>query len=254
MGQVSVGKSMLVTGASRGIGAAVAIQAARENWAVCVNYRTQPDEAHALVAEIEGQGGVAIAVKADLAEEGEIVALFEEIDRRLPPLGCLVNNAAKVAPGKLRLSEMDAAEIGGLLAVNVTGAMIAAREAVKRMSTANGGAGGAIVNVSSLSAKHGAPNLYVHYAASKAALDTFTYGLALEVAAEGIRVNAVRPGLIDTEIHVRAGMPQRIAKVGPRLPMGRAGTAEEVANSILWLASEKASYVTGAVVDVGGGA
>lgn len=251
---MNAGRTMLITGASRGIGAAVAIQAAREGWAVCLNYRAQADDAHLLVAEIKLLGGEAIAVKADMAREDEIATLYREADRRLPPLGCLVNNAARIAPRRMRLSEIDASEINGLLALNVTGAMIAAREAVRRMSTAQGGRGGAIVNISSLAAKHGAPNLYLHYAASKAALDTFTYGLALEVAGEGIRVNAVRPGLIDTEVHARSGMAERIAKVGPKLPMGRAGTPQEVANSVLWLASEQASYVTGAILDVGGGA
>ncbi len=154
----------------------------------------------------------------------------------------------------MRVAELSAAEIDGLLSVNVTGAMVAAREAAARLSTANGGQGGAIVNVSSLASKHGAPRLYVHYAASKAALDAFTHGFAIEVAAEGIRVNAVRPGLIDTDIHARAGMPDRVSKVGPRIPIGRAGTALEVAKTILWLTSDEASYVTGAILDVGGGA
>lgn len=247
-------RTMLITGASRGIGAAVAQRAAREGWAVCLNYRTQEQEAHAVVAAIEHAGGKAIAVKADIGNHEEIEALFTEIDRRMPPLVCLVNNAARTAPRRMRLSEMDAAEMGGLIAVNVVGAMIAAREAILRMSTAGGGTGGTIVNVSSLAARHGAPNMYVHYAASKAALDAFTHGLAIEVAGEGIRVNAVRPGLIDTEVHARAGMAGRVAKVGPRLPMGRAGTPDEVAAAILWLASEEASYVTGAVLDIGGGA
>jgi NAD(P)-dependent dehydrogenase (short-subunit alcohol dehydrogenase family) len=247
-------RTMLVTGASRGIGAAVALGAAKCGWAVGVNYRTQREEAEAIVSRIRAEGGVAAALLADLGSESEIVAMFEQADRELPPLGCLVNNAAGVAAGRMRLLDMDAAVINALLAVNVTGTMVASREAVRRMSAKSGGAGGSIVNVSSLSAKHGAPNLYVHYAASKAAVDTFTWGLALEVADEGIRVNAVRPGLIDTEIHARAGMGQRVEKVGPRLPMKRAGTAEEVAEAILWLASDKASYVTGAVVDVGGGA
>lgn len=247
-------RSIIVTGASRGIGAAVVRLAAQAGWAVCVNYRTQPDEAHSLVDEIKALGGEALAVKADLSVEEEIVSMFKRVDEALPPLGCLVNNAARVAARRMSVADMDAEEIDSLLRVNVTGAMIAAREAAARMSTAKGGQGGSIVNVSSLAAKHGAPNLYVHYAASKAALDAFTHGFALEVAKEGVRVNAVRPGLIDTEIHMRAGMPQRVAKVGPKMPMGRAGTAGEVAKAILWLASDDASYVTGATIDVGGGA
>lgn len=247
-------RTLIVTGASRGIGAAIAIGGARCGWAVGVNYRSQPDEAQAIVESIRKEGGESVALAADISNEPEIVGMFEEADRLLPPLGCLVNNAAIVAPRRLRLNDLDAAAINRLLAVNVTGTMIASREAVRRMSQTHGGGGGAIVNVSSRSAKLGAANLWIHYAASKGAIDTFTVGLALEVAAEGIRVNAVRPGLIDTEIHARAGMPQRIEKAGARLPMKRAGQPHEVADAVLWLASDKASYVTGAVLDVGGGA
>ena len=251
---MSSGRTLIVTGASRGIGAAVARAAARQGWAVGVHYRSQPDEAQVIAREIRDAGGVAVALRADMRREEDIVAMFAEADRQLPPIGCLVNNAAAVAPHRLRLADLDADAINALLAVNVTGSMIASREAMKRMSRLGGGGGGSIVNVSSLSSKHGAPNLYIHYAASKAAVDTFTYGFALEVADEGVRVNAVRPGLIDTEIHARAGMAQRIEKVAPRLPMKRAGEPEEVANAVLWLASEEASYVTGAILDVGGGA
>lgn len=247
-------RTMLITGASRGIGAAAARLAAQRGWAVGVNYRTQREEAEALAAEIEAAGGRAAALPADLGVEADIVALFEAADRLLPPLGCLVNNAARTAPRKMRLAEMDWEEINSLMAVNVTGAMIAGREAAARLSTAQGGPGGSIVNVSSLAAKHGAPALYVHYAASKGAMDTFTYGLARELAREGIRVNGVRPGMIDTEIHARSGMTDRVERTGPKLPMGRAGSAEEVAAAIVWLASDEASYVTGASLDVGGGA
>lgn len=247
-------RTMLITGASRGIGAATARLAAQRGWAVGVNYRSQKEEAEALAAEIVAAGGRAEAIHADMGREADIVALFEAADRLLPPLGCLVNNAARTAPRKMRLAEMDWEEIDSLLSVNVTGAMIACREAAARLSTANGAQGGSVVNVSSLAAKHGAPKLYVHYAASKGAMDTFTWGLAREFAAEGIRVNGVRPGMIDTEIHARSGMAGRVEKVGPKLPMGRAGAPEEVAAAIVWLASDEASYVTGAILDVGGGA
>jgi NAD(P)-dependent dehydrogenase (short-subunit alcohol dehydrogenase family) len=245
---------MIVTGASRGIGAAVARMAAEAGWAVAINYHSQRAEAEALCGEIESAGGRAMPVAADLAHESDIKTMFAAVDRDLPPLGCLVNNAARTAPARMTLAEMDAAEINSLLAVNVTGAMLAAREAVARMSVGCGGSGGSIVNVSSLAAKHGAPSLYVHYAASKGAIDTFTFGLAREVAAQGVRVNAVRPGLIDTEIHARTGMPGRIANAGPKMPLGRAGSAEEVAAAVVWLASDAASYVTGALLDVAGGA
>jgi|TARA_R110002072_G_scaffold3759_2_gene26821 NAD(P)-dependent dehydrogenase (short-subunit alcohol dehydrogenase family) len=245
-------RTILITGASRGIGAATARMAACAGWAVGVNYRSEREAAEAIVAGIEQQGGTAAAIHADLGVEADIVAMFETADRLLPPLGCLVNNAARAAPRRMRLSELSWEEITTLFAVNVTGAMIASREAAARMSASTGG--GAIVNVSSLAAKHGAASLYVHYAASKGALDTFTGGLARELAGEGVRVNGVRPGMIDTEIHARSGMPDRIEKRGPRLPMGRAGAPEEVAAAILWLASDAASYVTGSILEVGGGA
>ncbi|QIE55053.1 SDR family oxidoreductase [Pikeienuella piscinae] len=251
---MTVERTMLITGASRGIGAATARMAAREGWAVGVNYRTEREAAEAIVAGIEAEGGTAAALHADLGTEAGVLGMFEAADRLLPPLGCLVNNAARTAPRRMRLSEMSWDEIASLLAVNVTGAMIASREAAARLSTASGGAGGSIVNVSSLAAKHGAAALYVHYGASKGALDTFTWGLARELAAEGVRVNGVRPGMIDTEIHARAGMPDRVEQRGPRLPMGRAGTPDEVAAAIIWLASDAASYVTGSILDVGGGA
>lgn len=247
-------RSIIVTGASRGIGAAAARLAAKRGYEVCVHYRSEPEAAAAVVGEIERGGGRAIAVAADMAIEADIVALFQTVDRNLAPLGGLVNNAARAAAAAVRLADLSAADIDAVLRVNVTGTMIAAREAARRLSRRNGGAGGAIVNVSSLAARHGAPNLWVHYAASKAAIDAFTHGFALEVAGDGVRVNAVRPGLIDTPIHGRSGMPDRIAKVGPRLPLGRAGTADEVAAAILWLMSDEASYVTGAILDVGGGA
>lgn len=251
---MSMEKTLLVTGGSRGIGAAIARLAAQRGWAVAINFRSQRAEAEALAAEIRATNGSAMAIGADLGQEAQIVAMFETIDGHLPPLGCVVNNAARAAPRRMRLAEMNAREIGSLMAVNVTGSMLVSREGARRMSTANAGPGGSIVNVSSLAAKHGAPALYVHYAASKGALDTFTIGLARELAQEGVRVNAVRPGLIDTEIHARSGMPSRIEKTGPKMPMGRAGSAMEVAQAVIWLASQDASYVTGALLDVGGGA
>lgn len=246
-------KTVIVTGASGGIGAATALLAAAQGWAVAVHYRSDPEGAEKVVAEIKALGSVARAFQADMQEEAQVIDLFCAVDDALPPLGGLVNNAARVAARAMTLSEMDADEINGLLRVNVTGAMIAAREAAARLSTEKGGDGGTIVNVSSLAAVHGAPKLYVHYAASKAAIDAFTHGFALEVAREGIRVMSVRPGLIDTPIHARADMADRVDKVGPRMPMGRAGTPEEVAQAIVWLLSEEASYVTGTTLDVGGG-
>lgn len=247
-------KSIIVTGASGGIGAATALLAASKGWAVAVHYRSDPEGAEKVVSNIKKLGGSAQAFQADMAHEEQVVDLFRAVDAALPPLGGLVNNAARVAERAMRLDEMNADEIDGLLRVNVTGAMIAAREAAARLSLSRGGRGGVIVNVSSLAAIHGAPKLYVHYAASKAALDAFTHGFALEIAAEGIRVVSVRPGLIDAPIQARAGMPDRIAKIGPRMPMGRAGTPEEVAQAIVWLLSEEASYITGTTLDVGGGA
>ncbi|WP_372674546.1 SDR family oxidoreductase [Aquicoccus sp.] len=247
-------KTVIVTGAAGGIGAATALLAAARGWAVAVHYRSGREGAQKVVADIVDAGGVAQAFHADMGKEEEVIELFRAVDAALPPLGGLVNNAARVAARAMRLEEMDGDEIDGLMRVNVTGAMIAAREAAARLSTEKGGPGGTIVNVSSLAAVHGAPKLYVHYAASKAALDAFTHGFALEVAREGIRVMSVRPGLIDTPIHARAGMAGRIEKVGPRMPMGRAGTPDEVANAIVWLLSDEASYITGSTLDVGGGA
>jgi len=243
---------ILITGASRGIGAATARVAATRGYAVCVNYRDRQDAADALVADIARDGGRAIAVRADVAVEADIVRLFEAVDRELGPLQALVNNAGMLER-QSRLEDMDAARIARVLATNVTGAFICAREAVRRMSTAHGGAGGAIVNVSSRAAGLGAPGEYVDYAAAKAAVEAMTVGLAREVAAEGIRVNCVRPGIIYSDIHASGGDPGRVDRLAPTVPMKRGGEVIEVAHAILWLLSSEASYSTGAFIDVAGG-
>ena len=244
--------NLIVTGASRGIGAETAKLAAARGYGVCVNYLRSRAAADAVVAAIARAGGRAVAVQADVAIESDVVRLFETCDRELGPLGGLVNNAG-ILDTQTRVDAIDAARIGRVFATNVTGAFICAREAVKRMSTARGGAGGVIVNVSSRAAVLGAPGEYVDYAASKAALDTLTVGLAKEVAAEGIRVNGVRAGIIRTEIHALGGEPGRPDRLGPTLPMRRAGEAIEVARAIVWLLSDDASYTTGSFVDVSGG-
>ena len=247
-----VRKALIVTGGSRGIGAATARLAAERGYAVCVNYRANRAAADAVVAAIAAAGGTAIAVGADVASEPEVVRLFATVDRALGPLGALVNNAG-VLERQTRVEHIDAARIDRIFATNVRGAFVCAREAVRRMSTAHGGAGGAIVNVSSRAAELGAPGEYVDYAASKAALDTLTIGLAREVAGEGIRVNGVRAGIIYTDIHADGGEPGRVDRLGPTLPMKRGGDAIEVARAILWLCSEEASYSTGTFIDVAGG-
>ena len=243
---------LLVTGASRGIGAATAQLAAERGYAVCVNYRTNQGAAEKVVASIEAAGGTALAVGADVASETDVVRLFETVDARLGPIAALVNNAG-ILERQTRVEHIDAARLDRVFATNVRGAFICAREAVRRMSTARGGVGGAIVNVSSRAAQLGAPGEYVDYAASKAALDALTIGLAREVAAEGIRVNGVRPGIIYTEIHADGGDPNRVDRLGPTLPMQRGGEAVEVARAILWLLSADSSYSTGSFIDVTGG-
>ncbi|HEV3140152.1 MAG TPA: SDR family oxidoreductase [Vicinamibacterales bacterium] len=242
----------LVTGASRGIGAETAKLAAARGYAVCVNYLRNRDAAESVVRAIVSAGGRAIALQADVASEPDVMRLFEQVDRDLGPLTALVNNAG-ILERQSRVDAIDAARIARIFATNVTGAFICAREAVKRMSTRHGGKGGAIVNVSSRAAVLGAPGEYVDYAASKAALDTMTAGLAKEVAAEGIRVNGVRAGIIRTEIHASGGEPGRVNRLGPTLPMQRGGEAIEVARAIVWLLSDDASYTTGTFVDVSGG-
>ena len=245
-------KVMLITGASRGIGAATARLAAARGYALCLNYREQRAAADALVEEIVAGGGQAIAVQADMADEAQVLQLFASIDREFGRLDVLVNNAGMLEPQK-RLEQMDLARWQRVFAVNVFGSFLCCREAVKRMSTRHGGRGGAIVNLSSVAACLGAPGEYIDYAAAKGAIDSMTRGLAKEVAAEGIRVNAVRPGVIDTDIHASGGEPQRVARVSQSVPMGRGGRAEEVAEAILWLASEQASYASGALLDISGG-
>lgn len=243
---------LLITGASRGIGAATARLAAARGYAVCISYRERRDAADALVAEIEQAGGKAIAVQADVADEAQIVKLFEAVDRELGRPTALVNNAG-ILEKQMRVDQMDAARLSRVFAANVIGSFLCAREAVKRMSTLHGGAGGAIVNLSSAASRIGSPGEYVDYAASKAAIDTLTLGLAKEVAAEGIRVNAVRPGVIYTDIHASGGEPGRVDRVKSWIPMQRGGQAEEVARAVLWLLSDEASYTTGAILDVAGG-
>jgi NAD(P)-dependent dehydrogenase (short-subunit alcohol dehydrogenase family) len=244
-----MGGVMIITGGSRGIGAATARLAATRGYAVCVNYRKERAAAEALAGELDGK---AIAVAADVAEEAEVVRLFETVDRSLGPVTALVNNAGIVDLGT-RVEAITPARLQRMFAVNVFGSFLCAREAVKRMSRRHGGKGGVIVNVSSIAAKLGGAGEYVDYAAAKGAIDTFTVGLAKEVGADGIRVNAVRPGIIRTEIHLASGDPGRVERIGAVAPLGRPGEAEEVARVIVWLASEESSYMSGALVDVSGG-
>jgi NAD(P)-dependent dehydrogenase (short-subunit alcohol dehydrogenase family) len=244
-----MGGVMIVTGGSRGIGAATARLAATRGYAVCVNYRRERDAAERLAKEI---GAGAIAVAGDVSDEGDVLRLFETVDCELGPVSALVNNAGIVDLGT-RVEAITPARLQRMFAVNVFGSFLCAREAVKRMSRRHGGKGGVIVNLSSIAAKLGGPGEYVDYAAAKGAIDTFTVGLAKEVSDEGIRVNAVRPGIIRTEIHLSSGDPGRVERIGAAAPLGRPGEAEEVARVILWLASEESSYMSGALVDVSGG-
>ena len=245
-------KTILITGGSRGIGAATALLAARAGYAVGVNFTTNAAAADAVVQQVRAAGGQAIALQADVADEGQVVAMFGAMDAAFGRLDALVNNAGMVDQTS-RVDAMTGERLQRMFAVNVLGSFMCAREAVKRMSTRYGHAGGAIVNVSSAAARIGSPGQYVDYAAAKGAIDTFTLGLAKEVAAEGIRVNAVRPGIIETDIHASGGLPGRARDVAPQVPMQRAGTADEVAQSIMWLLSDAASYTTGALLDVTGG-
>jgi len=243
---------LLITGSSRGIGAATARLAAREGWRVVVNYRADGAAAERVVSDIERAGGKAAAIQGDVTREADVLRVFAEAERRLGPLGGLVNNAG-ITGRAGRFADVDAATLKAVLDLNVMGAFFCAREAVRRMSTAKGGAGGVIVNLSSGAATLGSAGEWVWYAASKAAIDTLTVGLAREVAREGIRVNAVAPGLTATDLHDSSGVPNRLEKLAPDIPLGRAASAEEVAQTIVFLLSDAASYVTGAILRVAGG-
>jgi NAD(P)-dependent dehydrogenase (short-subunit alcohol dehydrogenase family) len=252
MGADVTDRVVVITGGSRGIGRAAAIAAAARGYRVVVGYASNEVAANEVVAGIEAKNGKAIAVKCDVGKESDILGLFEAADK-FGTLGALVNNAGIVGKSGVRVDEMSAERIAEMMAVNVTGSILCAREAVKRMSTKHGGKGGVIVNISSVAAKLGAPNTYVDYAASKGAIDSFTVGLGHEVAGEGIRVAGIRPGLIDTDIHAAGGEPDRAHRLAHMVPMKRVGQAEEIANAIVWLMSDEASYVTSAILDVSGG-
>ena len=244
--------SVLVTGGSRGIGAAAAVLAAQRGWDVAINYTRDAAAAERVAAQVRAAGRRALVIQADVAEEAEVLAMFAAVDREFGALRGLVNNAG-VVDLPARVDEMSLQRLQRMFAINLTGSFLCAREAVRRMSSKHGGAGGVIVNLSSAAARLGSPGQYVDCAASKAGIDLLTLGLAREVATEGIRVNAVRPGIIDTDIHASGGLPDRARQVAPMVPMQRAGSAEEVAQAIVWLLSDEASYTTGTVLDVTGG-
>ncbi|MDX8518780.1 glucose 1-dehydrogenase [Mesorhizobium dulcispinae] len=245
-------KTLLVTGGSRGIGAAICRQAVQAGYRVAINYVSNQAAADALVAELKAAGGEAFAVKGDVGNEADVMAMFEAVDRAFGRLDAFVNNAG-IVDVKARVDEMSVERVERMMRINVVGSFVCAREAVKRMSTRHGGKGGAIVNLSSAAARLGSPGEYVDYAATKGAIDTLTIGLAREVALESIRVNAVSPGITETHIHASGGQPDRVARMQDLLPMKRAGTADEVASAVLYLLSDAASYITGAILNVSGG-
>jgi NAD(P)-dependent dehydrogenase (short-subunit alcohol dehydrogenase family) len=243
---------LLVTGGSRGIGAAVCRLAARQGWDVAVNYAANRAAADAIVSDVKAEGGNAIAIKGDVGSAQDIISMFQTVDEHFGRLDGLVNNAG-IVDAQQRVDEMSVERLERMMRVNVTGSILCAAEAVRRMSSRHGGKGGAIVNISSMAAVLGSASQYVDYAASKAAIDTFTIGLSREVANEGVRVNAIRPGVIDTDIHASGGLPNRARDLAPSIPMQRPGTAEEIADAVLYLLSPTASYITGAILNVSGG-